>query len=303
MHARVASIDKNVRSARILSAGLRGEKPQFPNATQPLLNSLGNPGGIQGTELSKALAVRRDLPEAAPETASSGSTAMTDSRLVHIVDDEDAIRRSLDFLLRNAGFSVEKWANGEAFLKGADRACPACVLLDIRMSGMDGLQVREKMAAKGINFPVIVLTGHGDIATAVRAMQGGAVDFLEKPFERDRLLQALELGFSRLAGREQVRDREQWARTQVAALTEREQQVLNGLACGYPNKTIAYDLGISSRTVEVYRANAMEKLEVTSFADALRVAFAAGMGSEAEWRQKYSVGQPKSGLGPAANSA
>ena len=227
---------------------------------------------------------------------------MTENRLVHVVDDEDAIRRSLDFLLRTAGFSVEKWPDGEAFLKGADRAAAACVLLDVRMPGMDGLQVQEEMAAKGINFPIIVLTGHGDIPTAVRAMQGGAVDFLEKPFERDRLLQALELAFSRLADREQVRDREQWARTQVASLTEREQQVLDGLACGYPNKTIAYDLGISSRTVEVYRANAMEKLDVTSFADALRVAFAAGMGSEAEWRRKYSVGLTKSDPAPAAKS-
>ncbi len=252
--------------------------------------------------MAMALAVRCDLPEVARQTASSGSTAMTDTRLVHVVDDEDAIRRSLDFLLRTAGFSVEKWSGGAAFLKGADRAVPACVLLDVRMPGMDGLQVQDEMADRGMNFPVIVLTGHGDIATAVRAMQGGAVDFLEKPFERDRLLKALELGFSLLAGREQARDREQWARTQVAALTERERQVLDGLACGYPNKTIAYDLGISSRTVEVYRANAMEKLDVASFADALRVAFAAGMGSEAEWRQMYSVGPTKIDPAPAPKS-
>ena len=126
---------------------------------------------------------------------------------------------------------------------------------------------------------MIVLTGHGDIATAVQAMQAGAVDFLEKPFERERLLQALEIGFEWLADREEKRQREQWAKTQIASLTQREQEVLEGLACGYPNKTIAYDLG-SSRTVEVYRANAMEKLEVANFADALRIAFAAGMGSE-----------------------
>lgn len=224
---------------------------------------------------------------------------MTEARMVHVVDDEDPIRRSLDFLLRTAGFAVRKWPDGEAFLKGADRAAPACVLLDVRMPGMSGLEVQAAMAARGFNAPVIVLTGHGDIATAVAAMQAGAVDFLEKPFERERLLQALELGFGRIADSVAMREREQWARTQVGALTQREHEVLEGLACGYPNKTIGYDLGISSRTVEVYRANAMEKLKVTNFADALRIAFAAGMGSQDAWREKYAVGVRKDGPGRA----
>jgi two-component system response regulator FixJ len=219
---------------------------------------------------------------------------MADERLVHIVDDEDSIRRSLDFLLRSAGFRTERWEDGEAFLKGADKAQSACVLLDVRMPGMDGLQVQAEMAARGYNLPVIVLTGHGDIATAVRAMRGGAVDFLEKPFNRERLLDAIAVGFARVEDHESTRKREDWARTEVAKLTEREREVLEGLACGYPNKTIAYDLGISSRTVEVYRANVMSKFEVTNFADALRVAFAAGMGSEKQWRETYDVGGPKS---------
>lgn len=223
---------------------------------------------------------------------------MAEDKLVHIVDDEESIRRSLDFLLRTAGFQVEKWPDGESFLKGADRSAPGCVLLDVRMPGMDGLQVQSEMAERGFNFPVIVLTGHGDIATAVRAMRGGAADFLEKPFNRERLLQALETGFLQLADRSGRRERETWAKTQVALLTQREQEVLDGLACGYPNKTIAYDLGISSRTVEVYRANAMEKLGVTNFADALRIAFAAGMGSEKDWRQRYAVGSSPSRQGP-----
>lgn len=225
---------------------------------------------------------------------------MAENKLVHIVDDEESIRRSLDFLLRTAGFRVEKWPDGESFLKDADRSAPGCVLLDVRMPGMDGLQVQSEMAERGFNFPVIVLTGHGDIATAVRAMRGGAVDFLEKPFNRQRLLQALETGFLQLADRSGRRERETWAKTQVALLTQREQEVLDGLACGYPNKTIAYDLGISSRTVEVYRANAMEKLEVTNFADALRIAFAAGMGSERDWRQRYVVGSSPSRQGPTS---
>jgi two-component system response regulator FixJ len=205
---------------------------------------------------------------------------------VHIVDDEEAIRRSIDFLLRTAGFRVEKWSDAESFLKNAGGS-PACVLLDVRMPGMDGLQVQSAMADKGMNHPVIVLTGHGDISTAVQAMRAGAVDFLEKPFERDRLLAALEVGFARLEDRLGQRERERWAKTQVAGLTEREREVLDGLACGYPNKTIAYDLGISSRTVEVYRANVMSKLDVSNFADVLRVAFAAGMGSEDRWLRAH----------------
>jgi two-component system response regulator FixJ len=215
---------------------------------------------------------------------------MAEGKLVHIVDDEEAIRRSLDFLLRSAKYRTERWESGEAFLKGADRAHSACVLLDVRMPGMDGLQVQAEMVARGYNLPVIVLTGHGDIATAVRAMRGGAVDFLEKPFNRERLLEALEAGFARIQDREAARQREQWARTEVGKLTEREKEVLEGLACGYPNKTIAYDLGISARTVEVYRANVMSKFEVGNFADALRVAFAAGMGSEKTWRETYVGG-------------
>ena len=164
------------------------------------------------------------------------------------------------------------------------------MLLDVRMPGKDGLQVQAEMAENGYNLPVIVLTGHGDVATAVRAMRGGAVDFLEKPFNREALLAALEVGFARLADREAAHRREDWAKTQVGALTARETEVLEGLACGYPNKTIAYDLGISSRTVEVYRANVMSKFEVSNFADALRIAFAAGMGSEEAWRETYKVG-------------
>ena len=155
---------------------------------------------------------------------------MADGKLVHIVDDEESIRRSLDFLLRPAGFRTERWEDGEAFLKDADKTEPACVLLDVRMPGMDGLQVQAEMAGRGFNMPVVVLTGHGDISTAVRAMQGGAVDFLEKPFNRERLLQALESGFAQIEDREAARKREDWAKTEVAKLTDREKEVLEGLA-------------------------------------------------------------------------
>ena len=110
---------------------------------------------------------------------------MIDQRLVHVVDDEEGIRRSLEFMLRAAGYRVERWPDGDAFLKGADRARPACVLLDMRMPGMDGSEVQARLADAGLDFPVILLTGHGDIALAVQAMKAGAFDFLEKPFDRE----------------------------------------------------------------------------------------------------------------------
>lgn len=217
----------------------------------------------------------------------------TDRKLVHVVDDEDAIRRSLDFLLSNAGYKVERWEDASAFLKGADKLEPACALIDIRMPDMDGLELQKEMQVQGFNFPVIILTGHGDISMAVRAMQAGAIDFLEKPTDRKNILDAVEAAFQSQRSLEEQHNREQWAKTQLGHLTDREREVLDGLACGYPNKTIAYDLGISPRTVEVYRANAMEKLEVNNLADALRIAFAAGLGSEKRWLEAHTLLSPR----------
>ena len=217
--------------------------------------------------------------------------SIMDKGLVHVVDDEESIRKSLKFLLGTAGYRVERWPDGEAFLKGVDKSGDACVLLDIRMPGIEGLDVQKRMIEDGINFPVVVLTGHGDVSQAVRAMQTGATDFLEKPFDRQRLLEAVDAAFQQIADREALWARAHWARAQISKLTEREREVLDGLASGLPNKTIAYDLGISSRTVEVYRANVMSKLAVANFADALRVAFAAGLGSEHKWCVGHGVGQ------------
>jgi len=207
---------------------------------------------------------------------------MADRRLIHIVDDEEAIRRSASFMLKTSGFDVETWPSGVAFLKEARQAAPGCVLLDVRMPEMDGLEVQQALAERGIAMPVIVLTGHGDIAIAVRAMKAGAVDFLEKPFEKARLLDAIEVAFEKLEDRAGRADRAQDAETAIAALTAREREVLEGLARGLPNKTIAYDLGISSRTVEVHRANVMSKLDVRSLSEALRIAFSAGLGLDSD---------------------
>jgi len=203
---------------------------------------------------------------------------MSERRLVHIVDDEDAIRRSASFILKTSGFAVETWASGVAFLKEARHAAEGCILLDVRMPEMDGLEVQQALADKGITMPVIILTGHGDVTLAVRAMKAGAVDFLEKPFEKAVLLVAIEAAFERLAAAGDKVAREAEAQVLLGVLTAREKDVLEGLAQGLPNKTIAYDLGISPRTVEVHRANLMSKLDVRSLSDALRIAFAAGMG-------------------------
>ena len=204
--------------------------------------------------------------------------AMTERRMIHIVDDEDAIRRSASFMLKTSGFDVQTWASGVAFLKGVRTVQAGCILLDVRMPEMDGLEVQQALIAGGVAMPVIVLTGHGDISIAVRAMKAGAVDFIEKPFEKATLLGAIEAGFAQLDDKAGRAARAQDAETAIAGLTDRERDVLEGLAQGLPNKTIAFDLGISPRTVEVHRANLMTKLSVRSLSDALRLAFAAGLG-------------------------
>lgn len=203
---------------------------------------------------------------------------MNTGRIVHVVDDEASVRRSVGFLLRTSGFDARTYESGTAFLREVRTAPAGCVLLDIRMPEIDGLEVQRRMAEMGVALPVIVLTGHGDVPIAVQAMKQGATDFLEKPFEKARLLRALEFAFDRLERRQSAEVSEHEATVRLAALTPRERDVLQGLARGFPNKTIAYDLGISPRTVEVHRANVMAKLEARSLSEALRSAFAAGLG-------------------------
>lgn len=202
---------------------------------------------------------------------------MSDKRWVHIVDDEEAIRRSASFMLKTSGYAARTYGSGVEFLEAARSVEPGCVLLDVRMPGMDGLDVQAAMRERGVAMPVVVLTGHGDVSIAVRAMKGGAVDFLEKPFEKARLVEAIEAALARLNDLEGRAACAQDAALTVAGLTAREQDVLRGMANGLPNKTIAFDLGISPRTVEVHRANLMTKLQVKSLSEALRIAFAAGL--------------------------
>lgn len=198
-------------------------------------------------------------------------------KTIHLVDDDEAIRRSAGFMLKTSGYLVKAYGSGVDLLKEARELAPGCILLDVRMPDMDGLQVQQALQERGIGHPVIVMTGHGDVNVAVQAMKAGAVDFIEKPFEKAVLLSAIEEGFSRLehSGRGQARAEE--ARVRLQALTPRERDVLEGLVRGHPNKTIAYDLEISPRTVEIHRANLMSKLNVASLSEALRIAFAAGL--------------------------
>jgi two-component system response regulator FixJ len=202
------------------------------------------------------------------------------NRLVHLVDDDEAIRRSASFMLRTSRYLVKTYASGVELLDVGKGLEPGCILLDVRMPVMDGLEVQQALKDRGILFPVIVMTGHGDVNVAVQAMKAGAVDFIEKPFEKAVLLGAIDEGFARIeqAGRRRARADE--AKVRLEALTPREMDVLRGLVRGHPNKTIAYDLEISSRTVEIHRANLMTKLEVASLSEALRIAFAAGMGED-----------------------
>ena len=194
---------------------------------------------------------------------------------VYLVDDDASVRRSIGFMLKTSGFQVHTYESGVDLLKDASKLEPGCILLDIRMPGMDGLEVQQGLRDKGVTHPIIIMTGHGDVSLAVQAMKAGAVDFIEKPFEKAVLLSALQLGGDHLRQSDLSRERASEATVRLQVLTPREREVLDGLAKGLPNKTIAYDLGISPRTVEIHRANLMEKLHVRSLSEALRVAFAA----------------------------
>lgn len=205
---------------------------------------------------------------------------MSEKTIAYLVDDDESVRRSTGFMLKTSGFEVQSYASGIDLLKEVKHLEPGCILLDVRMPVMDGLEVQHELNTRGVTMPVIVLTGHGDVDSAVRAMKGGATDFLEKPFQKATLLDALARAADRLHRHDAGARAEHDAKVRIAALTPRERDVLRELARGNPNKTIAYDLGISPRTVEVHRANVMTKLDVRSLSDALRIAFAARLGED-----------------------
>jgi two-component system, LuxR family, response regulator FixJ len=202
---------------------------------------------------------------------------MPDKSVVHVIDDDEALRESLSFLLETAHFEVRTYDSALRFLEGLRHAEPGCIITDVRMPGMSGLELLRQLASLESPFAVIVITGHGDIPLAVEAMKLGAVDFLEKPFDDNALIAAVRLALSRRE-RDHERDSEKLEiHSRIAALSNRERQVLEGLVAGHANKTIAFDLGISPRTVEIYRANLMTKMQASSLSDLVRMALMAGM--------------------------
>ena len=201
---------------------------------------------------------------------------MTNSQVVHVIDDDVAVRQSLAFLLITAGLAVRLHESAVAFLDALASAQDGCIVTDIRMPGMDGLELQRRLRMQNVGLPVIVITGHGDVAMAVEAMKAGAVDFIEKPFDDETLLASIR---SALAGH--TRDGERASRiadvrSRLKLLSEREREVLDGLVAGKPNKIIAYDLGISARTVEVYRANVMSKMQAGSLSELVRMVLLDG---------------------------
>jgi len=205
---------------------------------------------------------------------------MTDKkdRIVHLVDDDDAIRQSASFMLRHVGYRVQTYADGADFIGSDAEESGAAVLLDYQMPELDGLGVIDALAERKSDLPVIMLTAHGDVGVAVSAMKKGAVDFLEKPFEKQSILDALDRAFARAEADGEGKLRKEAAERRLSVLTQREREVLARLAKGDTNKMVAANLGISPRTAEVHRANLMEKLEASSLSAALRVAFAAELG-------------------------
>jgi len=202
---------------------------------------------------------------------------MASNPQVHVIDDDEAVRQSLDFLLRAAGNEVRTYESAVAFLEALPGITSGCIITDVRMPQLSGIDLLRRLKELDVRIPVIVVTGHGDVALAVEAMKIGAVDFLEKPFDDEILvgmvqsaLGVWEKDAQREAKRAEIINR-------ASTLSEREREVLAGLVAGNPNKVIAYDLGISPRTVEIYRANVMNKMQASSLSELVRMALIAGL--------------------------
>lgn len=196
---------------------------------------------------------------------------MATEPIVHVVDDDPAVRDSLAFLLDTAGLVSRSYASALDLLAAVDGLAPGCIVTDVRMPDMSGLEMVRRLSDLGVRHPVIVMTGHADVPLAIEAVRAGVKDFIEKPFDDDAFISsvrsALSLGFEVARQDEQTQD----IRGRLESLSARERQVLDGLVAGQANKVIAYDLGISPRTVEVYRANVMTKMEARSLSELVRM--------------------------------
>src|SRR5215475_1689124 len=196
---------------------------------------------------------------------------------VHIIDDDDALRESLAFLLSTARIDVATHPSAAAFMEAIPGASLSCVITDVRMPGMSGIDLLKRLREMKIDVPVIVITGHGDVPLAVEAMKCGAADFLEKPFDDEVLLASVRAALARHAGTAKRQTERAEIESRLAALSARERDVLAGLIAGHANKQIAFDLGISPRTVEIYRSNLMTKMQASSLSNLVRMALVAGI--------------------------
>jgi two-component system response regulator FixJ len=192
--------------------------------------------------------------------------------VVHVVDDDVDVRKSLGFLLATADFAVRLYESATAFLATEPKDVEGCIVTDVRMPGIDGIEFLRQLKSRGLNVPVIVMTGHADVALAVQAMKEGAADFIEKPFDDQVLIDSLRSALTHRSQPIAAHPQSTEIRKNLATLSERERQVLDGLVSGLPNKTIAYDLGISPRTVEIHRANVMSKMGAGSLSHLVRMA-------------------------------
>ena len=199
------------------------------------------------------------------------------SHFVYVVDDDRDVRRSLSFMLGAAEIRSHPYGSGTDFLEALPDLEPGCILLDLRMPQMDGFHVMAELTERSVDWPVIVMTGHGEIPIAVRAMKLGAVDFIEKPFSEQALLNSFAQAFGLLQERAAASKRRREANDRAALLTAREREVLASLLAGHSNKQIANSLGISLRTVEMHRGNMMDRLQASSLAEALTIALDAGI--------------------------
>jgi two-component system, LuxR family, response regulator FixJ len=201
----------------------------------------------------------------------------SETAIVHVIDDDEALRDSLTFLLRTADIEVMSHASAAAFLDALPLTGLTCIITDVRMPGLSGIDLLRRVKELGIEVPVIVITGHGDVPLAVEAMRFGAVDFLEKPFDDEILLQSVRAALRQQAGAAKRQSERAEIEGRLATLSPRERDVLGGLVAGRANKQIAFDLGISPRTVEIYRANLMDKMQAGSLSDLVRMALIVGM--------------------------